>query len=128
MFEQPVEWTVKPDAQEPYLYFYEKIPFTEDKLASGVEIRPSNFSVVHHSGVYVIDIPDGHTVKDGYLYDPQGKQIPPSDADGQEGHRGRRRAAGRRRQADLLRARPRLRAASRGLRQAASRPASTCAG
>jgi hypothetical protein len=78
VFEQPIEWTVKPDAQEPYLYFYEKIPFSEDKFASAVEIRPSNFSVVHHSGVYVIDIPDGHTVKDGYMYDPDGKQIPPS--------------------------------------------------
>ena len=78
VFEQPVAWTVKPDAQEPYLYFYEKIPFSEDKWASGVEIRPSNFSVVHHSGVYIIDIPDGYTVKDGYLYDPKGKQVPPS--------------------------------------------------
>ncbi len=78
VFEQPVEWTVKPDAQEPYLYFYEKIPFTEDKFASGVEIRPSNFSVVHHSGVYIIDIPDLYTVKDGYLYDPQGQQVPPT--------------------------------------------------
>ena len=78
VFEQPIAWTVKPDAQEPYLYFYEKIPFTEDRWASGVEIRPSNFSVVHHSGVYIIDIPDGYTVKDGYLYDPAGKQVPPS--------------------------------------------------
>ena len=117
VFEQPVEWTVKPDAQEPYLYFYEKIPFTEDKFASGVEMRPSNFSVVHHSGVYIIDIPDGYTVKDGYMYDPQGKQMPayaspwarrPSVGDG----------AGRRRQGHLLRARPRLRAAPRRLRQA----------
>ena len=33
VFEQPIEWTVKPDAQEPYLYFYEKIPFNEDKWA-----------------------------------------------------------------------------------------------
>ena len=71
-------WTVKPDAQEPYLYFYEKIPFSDDKFATGVEIRPSNFSVVHHSGVYIVDIPDGYTVKDGYLYDADGKQVPPS--------------------------------------------------
>jgi mono/diheme cytochrome c family protein len=78
VFEQPVAWTVKPDAQEPYLYFYEKIPFSEDKWATAVEIRPGNFSVVHHSGVYVVDIPDGYTVKDGYLYDAQGKQVPPS--------------------------------------------------
>ena len=78
VFEQPVAWTVKPDAQEPYLYFYEKIPFSDDKFATGVEIRPSNFSVVHHSGVYIVDIPDGYTVKDGYLYDADGKQVPPS--------------------------------------------------
>ncbi|MBL8137248.1 MAG: cytochrome c [Acidobacteria bacterium] len=78
VFEQPVAWTVKPDAQEPYLYFYEKIPFSEDKFATSVEIRPSNFSVVHHSGVYIVDIPDGYTVKDGYLYDTDGKQVPPS--------------------------------------------------
>ena len=75
VFEQPVEWTVKPDAQEPYLYFYEKIPFTEDKFATGVEMRPSNFSVMHHSGVFVVDIPDGYTVKDGYLYDAAGSKI-----------------------------------------------------
>ena len=84
VFEQPVEWTVKPDAQEPYLYFYEKIPFTEDKFATGVEIRPSNFSVVHHSGVFVVDIPDGYTVKDGYLYDAAGKQVPPSEPMGKK--------------------------------------------
>jgi len=42
VFEQPIEWTVKPDAQEPYLYFYEKIPFSEDKWAAGVPNRYSN--------------------------------------------------------------------------------------
>ena len=45
---------------------------------------PSNFSVVHHSGVYIIDIPDGYTVKDGYLYDPQGKQVPPTEPMGKK--------------------------------------------
>jgi hypothetical protein len=78
VFEQPVEWTVRPDGQEPYLYFYEKIPFGEDKFASALEIRPSNFGVVHHSGVYIVDIPEGYTVRDGYLYDKDGKQVPPS--------------------------------------------------
>jgi mono/diheme cytochrome c family protein len=84
IFEQPVEWTVKPEGAEPYLYFYEKIPFTEDKFASAVEIRPSNFGVVHHSGAYVIDIPDGYSVKDGYLYDKDGKQIPPTEPMGKK--------------------------------------------
>jgi mono/diheme cytochrome c family protein len=84
VFEQPVEWTVKPDGQEPYLYFYEKIPFTEDKFASAIEIRPSNFSVVHHSGAYIVDIPEGYAVRDGYLYDQDGKQVPPTEPMGRK--------------------------------------------
>jgi hypothetical protein len=88
VFEQPVEWEVKPEGAEAYLYFYEKIPFTEDKFASAIEIRPGNFAVVHHSGVYVIDIPDGYTVKDGYLYDPDGKQVPPSQPMGRRSEGG----------------------------------------
>ena len=49
---------------------------------------------------------------------PAGQADLALDADGQEGHLGRRHAAGRRRQAHLLRARPRLRTAPGGLRQA----------
>lgn len=84
IFEMPLEWTIKAEGAEAYLYFYQPIPFTEDKFARAIEIRPSNFGVVHHSGAYVIDIPDGYTVKDGYLYDPDGKQIPPSQPMGKK--------------------------------------------
>lgn len=79
IIEQPFEWTIKPEGSEPYLYFYEKIPFAEDKWASALELRPSNFAVVHHSGAYIVDIPEGYSVKDGYLYDEKGNQIPPSE-------------------------------------------------
>ncbi len=120
VFEQPVEWTVRPDGQEPYLYFYEKIPFTEDKFASAVEIRPSNFSVVHHSGAYIVDIPEGYSVKDGYLYDKDGKQVPPTEPMGRRASSAATAAARRRRQADLVRARPRVRAAPPRVRQAHS--------
>ena len=88
VFEQPVEWTVRPDGQEPYLYFYEKIPFAEDKFASAIEIRPSNFSVVHHSGAYIVDIPEGYSVRDGYLYDKDGKQVPPTEPMGRRASSG----------------------------------------
>jgi hypothetical protein len=84
IFEMPVEWTIKAEGQEAYLYFYQPIPFTEDKFASAIEIRPSNFAVTHHSGAYVIDIPDGYTVKDGYLYDKDGKQVPPTEPMGKK--------------------------------------------
>lgn len=79
VFEMPLDWTIKADGAESYLYFYQPIPFTEDKWAAAIEIRPSNFAVVHHSGAYVVDIPDGYTVKDGYLYDKDGKQVPPTE-------------------------------------------------
>jgi len=79
VFEMPLEWTIKAEGAESYLYFYQPIPFTEDRMARAIEIRPSNFAVVHHSGAYVVDIPDGYTVKGGYLYDASGKQVPPTE-------------------------------------------------
>jgi len=83
VFEMPLEWTVKAEGAEAYLYFYQPIPFTEDKWASAIEIRPSNFAVVHHSGAYVVDIPEGYSVKDGYLYDQDGRQVPPTEPMGE---------------------------------------------
>ena len=55
IFEMPIEWTIKAEGAEAYLYFYQPIPFTEDKMARAIEIRPSNFKTVHHSGAYVPD-------------------------------------------------------------------------
>ena len=40
IIEQPLEWTIKPEGSEPYLYFYQKIPFAEDRWASALELRP----------------------------------------------------------------------------------------
>ncbi|MDH4066158.1 MAG: cytochrome c, partial [Acidobacteriota bacterium] len=79
VFEMPLEWTIKAEGAEAYLYFYQPIPFTEDKFARAIEIRPSNFAVVHHSGAYVVDIPEGYTAKDGYLYDKDGTQVPATE-------------------------------------------------
>ena len=88
IFEMPLEWTIKAEGAEAYLYFYQPIPFAEDKMARAIEIRPSNFKTVHHSGAYVIDIPDGYTVKDGYLYDEKGKQIPATEPMGKKASSG----------------------------------------
>jgi hypothetical protein len=33
IFEMPLEWTIKAEGAEAYLYFYQPIPFTEDKMA-----------------------------------------------------------------------------------------------
>ena len=79
ILEQPIEWTIRPDGAEPYLYFYQEVPFTEDQWASALELRPGNYAVVHHSGAYIVDIPEGYSVEGGYLYDQDGNQVPPSD-------------------------------------------------
>jgi mono/diheme cytochrome c family protein len=88
IFEMPLEWTIKAEGAEAYLYFYQPIPFTEDRMARAIEIRPSNFATVHHSGAYVVDIPDGYTVKDGYLYDATGQQVPPTEPMGKRASAG----------------------------------------
>ena len=88
IFEQPVEWTIKPDGAEPYLYFYQPIPFAQDRWASGLELRPENHAVVHHSGAYIVDIPEGYSVTDGYLHDEDGSQVPPSQPMGRAARRG----------------------------------------
>ena len=42
--------------------FYSKVPFTEDRFAEVVELRPGNRAVVHHAGIFVVDIPEGATL------------------------------------------------------------------
>jgi hypothetical protein len=53
--------------------FYSKVPFAEDRFAETLEIRPGNRAVVHHAGVFVVDIPEGSTIVDGRLVLPGGK-------------------------------------------------------
>lgn len=48
-------------------YFWVKNPFTEDKFASAIELRPGNREVVHHIRVDVVDVPEGCTVIEGKL-------------------------------------------------------------
>ncbi|HWW87051.1 MAG TPA: hypothetical protein VNZ26_25820, partial [Vicinamibacterales bacterium] len=60
--------------------FYVKIPFTEDKFADALELRPSNMAVVHHAGAYVVDIPEGVTIgEDGRAFDSKGKELGPEE-------------------------------------------------
>jgi hypothetical protein len=77
IFEMPVEYTIPAEGEVPYLYFYIKIPFTEDKFVDQLELRPSNMAIVHHSGAYVVDIPEGVELRDGRAYGPDGKELEP---------------------------------------------------
>ena len=62
VFELPVEYEIAAEGQEEYLDFYVAIPWEEDRFAEVIELRPSNRSVVHHAGAYVVDLPPGTRV------------------------------------------------------------------
>jgi hypothetical protein len=72
VLEMPVESRIPPEGELGVQMFYSKIPFTEDKFAEMLEIRPGNRAVVHHAGVFVVDIPEGATIVDGRLVAPDG--------------------------------------------------------
>ena len=67
VFELPVEYEIAPEGEEDYLDFYSDIPWEGDRFAEVLELRPSNYAVVHHSGAYTVDLPDGKKVVDGVL-------------------------------------------------------------
>ena len=75
IFELPVEYTVGAEGEEPYLDFYSEIPWEEDRFAEVVELRPSDFRVVHHSNAYMVDLPWGTQVIDGVLHDLDGNSL-----------------------------------------------------
>jgi hypothetical protein len=75
VLEMPVEFDIPAEGELGVQMFYSKIPFTEDKFAETLEIRPSNRSVLHHAGIFVVDIPEGTTLVNGRLIGADGKVI-----------------------------------------------------
>lgn len=73
VLEMPVEFEIPAEGELGVQMFYSKIPFDTDKFAEMLEIRPGNRAVVHHAGVFVVDIPDGATIVNGRLVAPDGK-------------------------------------------------------
>jgi hypothetical protein len=74
VLEMPIDFAIPAEGELGVQMFYSKIPFTEDKFAEVLEIRPGNRAVVHHAGVFVVDIPEGATIdQNGRLIAPNGK-------------------------------------------------------
>jgi mono/diheme cytochrome c family protein len=73
VMEMPVEFSIPAEGELGVQMFYSPIPFKEDRFAERLEIRPSNRAVLHHAGVFVVDIPEGATIVDGRLVLPNGK-------------------------------------------------------
>ena len=75
VLEMPVEFDIPAEGELGVQMFYSKVPFEEDRFAEILEIRPSNRAVVHHAGVFIVDIPEGTTLVDGRLIGKDGKAI-----------------------------------------------------
>ena len=73
VLEMPVEYDIPAEGEVGVQMFYSKIPFTEDKFAEMLEIRPDNRAVLHHAGVFVVDIPEGGQIVNGRLVAADGK-------------------------------------------------------
>jgi hypothetical protein len=70
--EMPTTFNIPAEGELAVQYFYVKVPFSEDRFAEVVELRPGNRAVVHHAGVYFNDLPEGATLdKDGRLVQPE---------------------------------------------------------
>jgi hypothetical protein len=82
VLEMPVEFSIPAEGELGVQMFYSPVPFAEDRFAETLEIRPGNRAVVHHAGVFVVDIPEGATIVDGRLIMQNGKAATDRGVDG----------------------------------------------
>ena len=75
VFDLPIEYTVAAEGEEDYINFYSEIPWEADRFAEVLELRPSDFRLVHPSGAYTVDLPWGTQVIDGVLHDLEGNSL-----------------------------------------------------
>ena len=75
VLEMPVEFDIPAEGELGVQMFYAKLPFNEDKFAEAVELRPGNRAVVHHAGIFFVDIPEGVSIVNGRLVGADGKVI-----------------------------------------------------
>jgi len=73
ILEMPVEATIAAEGELGVQMYYSPVPWSEDKFAETLEIRPGNRAVLHHAGIFVVDLPEGAKVVDGRLIAPGGK-------------------------------------------------------
>jgi hypothetical protein len=75
VLEMPVEFDIPAEGELGVQMFYSPVPFAEDRFAEVLELRPGNRAVVHHAGIFVVDIPENTKIVDGRLIGPDGKII-----------------------------------------------------
>ena len=70
ILEMPVDFSIPAEGELGVQMFYSKVPWSEDRFAETLEIRPGNRAVVHHAGVFVVDIPEGAPASPLHLVAP----------------------------------------------------------
>ena len=75
ILEMPVEFDIPAEGELGVQMFYSKVPWDEDRFAEIVELRPGNSAVVHHAGIFFVDIPPGATLVDGRIVGADGKVV-----------------------------------------------------
>ncbi len=73
ILEMPIDFSIPAEGELGVQMFYSKVPWSEDRFAETLELRPGNRAVVHHAGVFVVDLPEGATIVKGRLVMPDGK-------------------------------------------------------
>jgi hypothetical protein len=56
VLEMPVEFEIPAEGELGVQMFYSKLPWDDDRFAEIVEFRPGNRAVVHHAGIFFVDI------------------------------------------------------------------------
>ena len=79
ILELPVEYQIPADGETDLLNWYSAIPFKEDFFFNAIEMRPGNRAVVHHSGAFLVDLPDGTTIIDGAPHNTNGERLSKQD-------------------------------------------------
>jgi mono/diheme cytochrome c family protein len=75
VMEMPVEFDIPAEGELGVQMFYSPVPFKEDRFAEVLELRPGNRGVVHHAGIFVVDIPEGTKIVNGRLIGADGNII-----------------------------------------------------
>jgi hypothetical protein len=73
VLEMPVEASIPAEGELGVQMFYAPVPWNEDRFAETLELRPGNRTVVHHAGVFIVDVPEAAKIVDGRLVLPSGQ-------------------------------------------------------
>jgi mono/diheme cytochrome c family protein len=73
--EMPVELELPAQGEVEYVEVWMENPFEEDVFLEAVQVRPKNYGVTHHGGIFNRTLPPGTYLGDAPLY-PGGQMIP----------------------------------------------------